>query len=893
MSDWSQFPESTPEAQALPPPTARITVRPQAEQGPPPLEIRPQFQPLDARARDLAIRTIYGEAAQEPEEGQAAVAHVIRNRTQAGRYGGKDVPSVVLARNQFEPWQRPDARARMLALKPGTPEYERLGAMVDAVFGGQREDNTGGATHFYSPVAQRQLGRQPPSWGRGEPLVIGGHNFYAPEGRVTLAGQSAPGADIPQQAQPAQAATADDWSQFPEAKPQEPNIGVLDLPLARVNQGGAAAIGALGGATGQFSDELYGAARASGLPETVAGVPLGGLRIPVGWTRLGYEQYIKRQPGEAHRLYEEGTQHARNVATEANRQFPGTMLASEIGGAVVSPLSRVGGAAKAGASLARRALAAGRQGAAYGAISGAGRGETAGERATGAATEGATGAVLGPLATGVLSAAGLGARKLAGAVGRTTRRVVNPDAEAARQIVNAGRTDARAGAVGLTRQQLAQEPEAILADTGGGAATRRLTRAAYDVSPEAKAKLTTATDERFKTQSPRLSDWLRETFDYPDIGAKRDALTAASKVENNKNYVAAYRKGTGGIWDDDLATLWEAPVLRAAIDTAAKNAVNRMVGRGTGALQSKNGTPTLEMWDLVQRELRAKANVAYRAGDTELGGTIKAVRDKLNAKLDAVVPEFQTAREGAFKWIGADNALDAGINFAKMTGRDPNKLTEARRALAGLGASDRKLFEAGFVQKLIGDIEASGNNRNLVISKLFNSEFAKKQLALAVGPQRARELEARLHVERVMQGTKDALGGSQTSSNLAGQILGSATWGGGGVLGGYLSGLDPTPYNTGSAIAGIALRRGNTALNTRVLERVGEMLTSRDPAVVERAIKAIARNDKLLQAFRSIEGTTTSAAVGQAPRTGIPQRIETMATGRAEDNQPETPRPSH
>lgn len=137
--------------------------------------------------RDLAIRTIYGEAANEPDEGQAAVASVIKNRMQAGRYGGDSVPGVVLAKNQFEPWGNNDARARMMALKQDDPRYQKIGGIVDQVFGGQMEDPTGGATHFVAPQAQAALGRQMPSWVQGDGQAIGRHTFFAPEGRVQAA----------------------------------------------------------------------------------------------------------------------------------------------------------------------------------------------------------------------------------------------------------------------------------------------------------------------------------------------------------------------------------------------------------------------------------------------------------------------------------------------------------------------------------------------------------------------------------------------------------------------------------------------------------------------------------------------------------------------------------
>lgn len=158
---------------------------------------------LDPAHRDLAIRTIYGEAANEPDQGQAAVAAVIKNRMQAGRYGGDSVPGVVLAKNQFEPWWSNDGRSRMMALKQNDPIYQKIGGIVDQVFGGQMEDPTGGATHFVAPAAQAALGRNMPSWAQGDGQAIGRHTFFAPEGRV-------------------QQATANWWANDPVAQPDSP-----------------------------------------------------------------------------------------------------------------------------------------------------------------------------------------------------------------------------------------------------------------------------------------------------------------------------------------------------------------------------------------------------------------------------------------------------------------------------------------------------------------------------------------------------------------------------------------------------------------------------------------------------------------------------------------------
>ena len=57
----------------------------------------------DPEDRDYLIRTIAFEAGEEPDEGKAAVAHVVLNRTKSGRWGDT-IKDVVTRPWQFEPW---------------------------------------------------------------------------------------------------------------------------------------------------------------------------------------------------------------------------------------------------------------------------------------------------------------------------------------------------------------------------------------------------------------------------------------------------------------------------------------------------------------------------------------------------------------------------------------------------------------------------------------------------------------------------------------------------------------------------------------------------------------------------------------------------------------------
>jgi hypothetical protein len=123
--------------------------------------------------RDLLIRTVYGEAGGEGERGQAAVASVIRNRLQSGRFGGS-LTDVISAPGQFN-GSPTDARygGAARALEAGSAQYEAIARIVDQVLFGIRPDPTGGALNFYNPSASA------PDWGAGMSgkTRIGSHVF--------------------------------------------------------------------------------------------------------------------------------------------------------------------------------------------------------------------------------------------------------------------------------------------------------------------------------------------------------------------------------------------------------------------------------------------------------------------------------------------------------------------------------------------------------------------------------------------------------------------------------------------------------------------------------------------------------------------------------------------
>ena len=165
--------------------------------------IAPGPAPMNPLDRDALIRTIAGEAGNQPRLGQAAVAHVILNRVADGGYGGDNVRSVVTAPvkpgsqyHQFSVWNPPgvqESSAVTHGIQPSDPTYQRIGDVVDQVYGGVIPDPTNGATHYYAP--QSMPGRIPPPWAAS----LAQQNQVKVGDQLFVGGSQGPGQTMPSQ----------------------------------------------------------------------------------------------------------------------------------------------------------------------------------------------------------------------------------------------------------------------------------------------------------------------------------------------------------------------------------------------------------------------------------------------------------------------------------------------------------------------------------------------------------------------------------------------------------------------------------------------------------------------------------------------------------------------
>jgi len=136
------------------------------------------------------------------------------------------------------------------------------------------------------------------------------------------------------------------------------------------------------------------------LPEGGTRASYGPIETIVGAGRLGLEKLAPGTFGEgAGKRYEErlASEKARQAASR--EQYPGTSMASDVGGSLVNPISKIIPAPAAGKTFFQNAMSAAGPSAALGAVQGSGEGDTWSEKAINAAK----GLIGGGVAGGVLS----------------------------------------------------------------------------------------------------------------------------------------------------------------------------------------------------------------------------------------------------------------------------------------------------------------------------------------------------------------------------------------------------------------------------------------------------------------------------------------------------------
>jgi Cell Wall Hydrolase len=139
---------------------------------------------------DIMVRTVIGEAANEPDEGKIAVTWVILTRAMQNVrwYGGNSVTNVSLHKStrvqngrtittwQFEPWM--SRRDYLWRISRHSRLYSHVRSIVVGCINGTHTDITDGATHFLEPNVVMKRSGKLPAWAQDEGRRIGNHVFF-------------------------------------------------------------------------------------------------------------------------------------------------------------------------------------------------------------------------------------------------------------------------------------------------------------------------------------------------------------------------------------------------------------------------------------------------------------------------------------------------------------------------------------------------------------------------------------------------------------------------------------------------------------------------------------------------------------------------------------------
>lgn len=626
---------------------------------------------------------------------------------------------------------------------------------------------------------------------------------------------------------------------LPSRQPERPNL--LNSTLATVN-GLSASVPFLQNAT----DAIGG-----GIAELTGG---------------DYGQYVDRQRGIREGLAESA---------------PLARTAGEVTGYVAAPIAA--GSTRVGAealgltgSMGQRIVASALSGAGFSTADALSRGETGAD----ALASGALGGAVG----GAMPVAGAGLRMVGKALSERVLKpiatMLNPDNAV---TANLGRAVTAARNTG---DMLTAADEAVAGRAGVpilnadrlGAPGRRLARTASNIDSEASSRFSRVIEDRFKGQGIRAENFVKTIMGgATDDLALKDALRTAADKSNGLAYRKAFSDPNSDfVWNRQIQELMQSDQFMRAVNAAESRGTDKAAISGFKAVRSPfnpdgslrtnpDGSailPSLQFWDQVKRNVDSAIDAAKPTiaggGNRALYSDLVQMKQKLVGALDSAVPSYKDARSGAAAFFGADDAIDAGRKAVTMTKQVP----ELERAVKAFKPAEKDAASVGYASEMIDMIRAAGDNRNLMITNLFNSPSGRARNALFLGEGRARELEAYVRVEAIADMLRGAVkGNSSTAEQLI--AAGAVGTGVGLATGDWQQGL------TVGALAGLgmnALKAGGKRVDENVMRMVAEALLSPDPKMLDRAIKAAQMSQQHMDALEALMRgvAATSRGAGMA-----------------------------
>ena len=285
--------------------------------------------------------------------------------------------------------------------------------------------------------------------------------------------------------------------------------------------------------------------------------------------------------------------------------------------------------------------------------------------------------------------------------------------------------------------------------------------------------------------------------------------------------------------------------------------------------------PNLQLWDYASRILAGKASTAARAGNNQEAARFGGLSRLLKGELDNIVPEFGQARGTAAQFFGGENALDAGSKAVNYRG----PIITLRQQLNGMKPAEREMFQEAYADTLASRVEATADRTDLT-NKLFSSPQERAKIDAIFGDQGTRAFEAFLRRENIFDSARKAVSGNSTTARqlielgLSHGAKALGTGAAGSLIGGFFNGPQGMLEGFGLGAAGkigmpLARAAGERAvgvIDKNVARHVAELLTSSDPAQLQKGLRMVASNQKIANGLRAIEQRLATVAGSQAAR---------------------------
>lgn len=551
--------------------------------------------------------------------------------------------------------------------------------------------------------------------------------------------------------------------------------------------------------------------------------------------------------------------------------YPYSSLGYEMLGAAAPALLSAGSAAPVAGGRMAAALAGGVRGALSGAKTGAiygfGSGEGGmAERAANAGVQGMFGAGLG----GALGALG-------GAISRSLDGLVN--------WVRNKSGDRMAGAVANAVQQLAQQggltADEVIEGVRNGtlmAENRTLEsmiRRFYAEGGPAGAEIKTTLSARPAETRAAAMDQAQSALGSPGNPlANRRVSEQATKETEDIAYEQAFRPGGVEAMAPDNIVASMADIARRAPNAlkAAAEVARVKYGVTPFFTEAADGTiqfgraPTLREAELTYRSLRDMAGKAYADKAGTLGGALKDLGEAFKGRLDIASPPLAAARAEASKVRSARDAFVAGTEAFR---KSPDELALLLDDINAMGADAMAAFREGVLTSLRAGMSKPSAAPGLMRSLADEGTGPGTALRLALPPGTADDVTRALDVASNAQRASGAIiGGSQTAQTMMAPSASSAVNVGQEIV----SGMGGDLMAWARLIGNLADNVSPSLTDAQRLE-VARIVLSKDPALVERALKDNSLVGQLQKSVVEAIDRVTAGATRAAPSaaSGIPR----------------------